>query len=114
MTELISINGNITDTKDAKISVLDRGLLFGDSVFETMVTFHSHIINLSGHFNRLRKSGQMLGFDIPWSDEELKKELLEIVKSHPHKKGLVRLMITRGEGLGLATGQHLKPNKIII
>ena len=75
MKDLININGVITPLEDAKISATDRGFLFADNIFETLVAFDGKILNLKKHLERLRISAENMQIPIPWSDEELEFEL---------------------------------------
>lgn len=109
----ISVNGKITSPEEAMIPALDRGFLFGDNVFETFVAFHGKILDLDRHLARLRKSAAELMMEVPFSDEELIFELQSLAEKVGAAKTSLRLVITRGEGLGLKFDQKLKPNKII-
>ena len=113
MAGLISINGIITPKEEAKISPLDRGFLFGDNIFEVFVAFGTKIIDLKAHLKRLRTSAKMIALDIPFSDESLTFELESMVEATNFKKSYIRLVITRGEGVGLALPKENKPNKLI-
>jgi len=113
MKSLVSVNGKIQTPENAVISTLDRGFLFGDNIFETLVAFHGKLLDLDRHLARLRQSAAELYIDIPWSDEELEFELNEVISQIEAKKVFIRLVITRGEGLGLKVGESLQPNKVI-
>ena len=113
MEGIVSINGKIAGSPDeARISVLDRGFLFGDQVFEVLVAFGSKILDQKEHLSRLRKSARALDLSIPWGDGELTLELEALVQRLRARKTYLRLTVTRGEGLTLKPGD-LQPNKII-
>ena len=109
---LIAVGGKITPPDEAKISVLDRGFLFGDNVFETLVAFHKTILDVEAHLDRLRSSADQLGMSIPWSNAELAFELSTLAEQVEGSKKMLRLVVTRGEGLGLAVSENMKPNRV--
>jgi len=113
MAGLISVNGVISAPEDARVSALDRGFLFGDNVFEVIVCFDNKFLDLDRHLTRLRSSAAELALDIPWSDEELRFDLTALAEQVDVAKKYVRLVITRGEGLGLKVSPDIKPNKIV-
>lgn len=113
MDGIIVVNGQWAKPLDAKISVLDRGLLFGDNVFEVCVGFGRKILDMDKHLNRLRNSAALIDLPIPWSDEELSFELHSVAEKLGFKKIYLRLMVTRGNGLGLECDGEDGPSKII-
>lgn len=113
MKHLMSINGEITSLENAVIPATDRGFLFGDNIFETIVAFSGKILNLDRHLERLRRSADNLQMSIPWSDEELKFELMTLCEQNPQTKSFLRLVVTRGCGFGLAFEKETVPNKYI-
>jgi branched-subunit amino acid aminotransferase/4-amino-4-deoxychorismate lyase len=110
---LISVNGDIQPAEKAMVSALDRGFLFGDNIFETLVGFHGQLLDLKPHLDRLRQSADDLLIDIPWSDEALKFEMESLAAQVSAPKIFIRLVITRGNGLGLKTSDELAPNKML-
>ena len=113
MSGLISVNGKITTPELAAISALDRGFLFGDNVFEVFVCFRDQVLDMKPHLSRLRASAEALRMSIPWSDEELEFELKALSEQVSEPKKYLRLVVTRGEGLGLRIPANAKPNRII-
>lgn len=113
MNGLISINNLITLPENAQISALDRGFLFADQVFEVFVSFRNIILNTDLHLQRLRDSAEIHEIPIPWSNEELKFELQHLAEELNLPKINLRLVVTRGLGLGLQIPDEQKPNKII-
>ncbi len=101
MSGIVSINGEIQPVEQSKISVLDRGFLFGDAIFEVLVAFHSKVIAIPEHLHRLRFSAEKIAMTLPWSDEQLTEELSDLCKRTQFPKTYLRIGITRGEGLGL-------------
>src|SRR5438105_454484 len=101
MRGFVSINGQVSPPELAVVPALDRGLLFGDGIFEVLVAFHGKILNVPRHLERLRASAETLGFQIPWGDAELEFELASLVEQLAVPKAYLRLAVTRGNGLGL-------------
>jgi len=91
----ININGVITPAEEAKISVLDHGLLFGDSVYETLRTYNGKPFLFSRHFGRLEHSATVVGLQLPWTKS---KALEEVQKTLLAGECRIRLMFTRGVG----------------
>ena len=71
MSFLASVNGLITPVEEARVSVLDNGFAFGDSVYEVLRTYSGSPFEPGRHFRRLRASAARLGFEVGLSDEEL-------------------------------------------
>jgi branched-chain amino acid aminotransferase len=113
MNGLVALNGKIVMPQDASISVLDRGFLFGDQVFEVLVAFGPKILDVEAHLTRLRRSAEILNMSIPWSDAELSFELQALVDQLGLPKAALRLCVTRGEGLGVKPPAAPKPNRIV-
>jgi branched-chain amino acid aminotransferase len=113
MKSLVSVNGTITTPEEARIPALDRGFLFGDDVFETLVCFNGVILNKSNHLERLRQSAEMLGMEIPWRDDELSFELDGLAQMVQSSKLAIRLVVTRGNGMGLKPQFGISPNKVV-
>ncbi|MEN9835842.1 MAG: hypothetical protein RL011_2035 [Pseudomonadota bacterium] len=113
MAGLVAINGTISTPEAAVVPALDRGLLYGDGVFEVLVAFGEKILDLEQHIARLRSSASALEFEIPWSDAELVFELAELVRQVPAAKKYIRLAVTRGSGLSLKLPAGGRPNKFV-
>src|SRR5437870_864229 len=95
MPALININGVITTPEEAKISVLDHGLLFGDSVYEALRTYGGKPFLFSRHFARLEHSAAAIHLKLPWTKA---KTLDETRKTCMPGECRIRLVITRGIG----------------
>ena len=99
---VVSIDGQIVSKDDAKISVFDRGLLYGDSVFETIATHGGKPFMLAEHIQRLRRSAGLVYIDLPVDDEVLVREVNEALSAAGNAESYLRLIVTRGTGeLGL-------------
>jgi branched-chain amino acid aminotransferase len=95
MPSRININGLITPPNEAKISVLDHGLLFGDSVYETLRTYEGKPFLFSRHFARLEHSARAIDLKLPWPQA---KTLEEITKTLMEGECRIRVIVTRGAG----------------
>src|SRR5438477_7795112 len=112
MQTRININGVITVPEDARISVLDHGLLFGDSIYETLRTYQGKPFLFSRHFTRLQHSAEGLHLDLPWSREQTFEQIRRTLLPRECR---IRLVVTRGVG-GLAADPEtcIDPATIII
>jgi branched-chain amino acid aminotransferase len=98
----IYIDGKFYNKKDAKISVLDHGLLYGDGVFEGIRSYNRMVFCLEKHIGRLYKSAAAITLKIPITRREMIKAVCAALKKNRLVDGYVRLIVTRGEGdLGL-------------
>lgn len=112
---LVSIDGQLTPASEAKISVFDRGLLYGDSVFETIATHGGRPFMLDEHLRRLRHSADLVYIDLPVDEETMKREISQAIVAAGHPETYLRLIVTRGVGeLGLDPGLSEKPCRILI
>ncbi|MCX7015498.1 MAG: branched-chain-amino-acid transaminase [Candidatus Sumerlaeota bacterium] len=111
----IYLDGQFVDQKDAKISVFDHGLLYGDGVFEGIRVYKGCIFRWRQHLDRLYDSAKYIMLDIPLSKDELTKATVETVRRNGVRDGYIRLVVTRGVGdLGLSPRKCPKPTVFII
>jgi branched-chain amino acid aminotransferase len=111
----IYIDGEFFDQADAKVSVFDHGLLYGDGVFEGIRFYNGRVFRMEEHMDRLWESARSICIDIPMSRRELDEALLETIRQNGLRDGYVRLIVTRGVGnLGLNPIQCKQPSVIII
>jgi branched-chain amino acid aminotransferase len=111
----IYLNGLLVDRADAKVSVFDHGLLYGDGVFEGIRIYDGCIFKLDEHLERLEYSAKAIMLKIPLSRKELSDAVCETCRANDLKSGYIRLVVTRGEGsLGLSIHSCKQPNVIII
>jgi branched-chain amino acid aminotransferase len=96
MDALVWINGKITPPDQAKVSVFDRGFLFGDGVYETGRSYDRCLLFLEEHFARLRQSARKLVIPVPWSDAQLRAGLEETARAMGNPDVYFRTIITRG------------------
>jgi branched-chain amino acid aminotransferase len=98
----IWLDNKLVDEADAKISVFDHGLLYGDGVFEGIRVYNSRIFELEAHIKRLYESAKVIRLDIPMSKSELISATEKTTEANGVINGYIRLVITRGTGtLGL-------------
>src|SRR5438876_4724139 len=101
-TPRVWINGKFYDKADAKISVYDHGLLYGDGVFEGIRVYHGKVFRLREHIERLYDSARALWLEIPMGREQMVQAVEETVRVNEKPDGYIRLVVTRGPGtLGL-------------
>jgi branched-chain amino acid aminotransferase len=112
---MIYIDGKFLPEADAKISVFDHGLLYGDGIFEGIRFYNGRVFRLEEHLDRLWDSARSICLEIPMSVDEMTKALLETIRQNDLREGYIRLIVTRGVGnLGLNPAQCKKPSVIII
>jgi len=111
----VYIDGQFYPESEAKISVFDHGLLYGDGVFEGIRFYNGRVFELDRHLDRLYKSARVLLLTIPLTPSEMKTKVLETIRANELRDGYVRLIVTRGVGnLGLAPDRCKNPSIIII
>lgn len=99
---IIYLDGNYVREEEAKISVFDHGVLYGDGVFEGIRVYNGRVFKCEEHINRLYNAAKAIMLEIPMSKEEMMEVLLETCRRNQIKDGYVRLVVTRGKGdLGL-------------
>jgi branched-chain amino acid aminotransferase len=115
MSLKVYISGQLYDKEDAKISVYDHGLLYGDGVFEGMRIYGGKVFRMQDHLDRLWHSAKAIWLEIPMTPEALAKAVAETVAANGLVDGYVRLVVTRGAGtLGLDPNRTSQPQVIII
>lgn len=115
MSLKIWINGQLFDKADAKISVYDHGLLYGDGVFEGLRSYSGKVFRLEEHIDRLWDSAKAIALKIPMEKAALCKAVNDTLKANNIVDGYIRLVITRGSGsLGLDPNKCSDPQIIII
>jgi branched-chain amino acid aminotransferase len=111
----IYIDGNFHDQAEAKISVFDHGLLYGDGVFEVIRFYNDRVFRLEEHVDRLWDSARSIALEMPMSKSELVAATLETIRQNDLHDGYIRLIVTRGVGsLGLSPESCRRPSIIII
>jgi len=111
----VYINGTFYEQEDARISVFDHGLLYGDGVFEGLRSYGGKVFRLREHLDRLWESAKAIHLEIPISHQEMTDAVNESLRVNEIDDGYVRLVVTRGVGtLGLDPAQTSDPQVIII
>ncbi len=115
MTPKIYISGKLYDKPDAKISVYDHGLLYGDGVFEGIRIYEGKVWKLREHIERLYEGSRSIKLEIPMSKEQMTEAVLSTVGANNKRNGYIRLIVTRGAGyLGVDPRKASNPQVIII
>jgi branched-chain amino acid aminotransferase len=109
------INGKLYEKEDAKISVYDHGLLYGDGVFEGIRSYAGKVFRLAEHLDRLWHSAKAIWLEIPLSKQEMTKAIEDTLKVNGLEDGYIRVVVTRGVGtLGLDPNRCSHPQVIVI
>jgi branched-chain amino acid aminotransferase len=111
----IFIDGKFYSEHDAKVSVFDHGLLYGDGVFEGIRAYNGRVFKLQEHIERLYHSAKAILLEIPLTPAQMLKATVETIRTNKLRDCYVRLVVTRGVGnLGLNPRSCKKPSVIII
>jgi branched-chain amino acid aminotransferase len=111
----VYIDGSYYAQEDAKISVYDHGLLYGDGIFEGIRIYNNSVFKLQEHLKRLYQSARAILLEIPLTIEEMEKAVLDTVKENNKEDGYIRLLVTRGKGdLGINPRLCSRASVIII
>jgi len=111
----IYLDGEYVDQADAKVSVFDHGLLYGDGIFEGIRLYQGNVFRLEDHLERLWFSAKALMLTIPLTRAEMAAAVCEACRQNGLRDGYIRLVVTRGPGdLGLAPWLCAKASVIII
>ncbi len=114
-TPKVYINGKLFDKPDARVSVYDHCLLYGDGVFEGIRIYDGKVFRLKEHVDRLFESARHIKLEIPLSREQMVEAILSTVKANNTQNGYIRPVVTRGAGyLGLDPRKTSDPQVIII
>jgi branched-chain amino acid aminotransferase len=111
----IYIDGTFYPKSQAKVSVFDHGLLYGDGVFEGIRAYNGSVFKLREHVERLYRSAHMIMLEVPMPKEQMIQAVLETLRKNNLNDSYIRLVVTRGVGdLGLNPKKCPKPTIIII
>lgn len=98
MTSKVWIDGGVVDASEARISVMDHGLLYGDGIFEGLRVVGRRVFRLEDHLARLRASARAIALEIPGGLGAMRDIVLETARAYDRDDAYLRLIITRGEG----------------
>src|SRR5206468_10784496 len=111
----IYVDGKFYAEGEAKVSVFDHGLLYGDGIFEGIRFYNGRVFRLEEHLERLWDSARSICLEIPMTRQEMTEALIETIRQNHLQDGYIRLLVTRGVGnLGLNPEQCKNPSVIII
>jgi branched-chain amino acid aminotransferase len=111
----IYIGGKYYSERDAKISVFDHGLLYGDGIFEGIRAYNGRVFRLKEHIDRLVCSARAILLNIPMAHADIMAAVVETCRRNRIREGYIRLVVTRGVGtLGLNPNRCKNPSVIII
>lgn len=111
----VYINGKFYEKNDAKISIFDHGLLYGDGVFEGIRSYNRLVFRLKEHIDRLFESAHTIMLKIPLTKAALIEAIIKTLKENHLQDAYIRAIVTRGEGdLGLDPRKCKNPTIIII
>src|SRR4051812_24165852 len=114
-TMIVYLDGKYVDSSEAKVSVFDHGLLYGDGVFEGIRIYQGNIFRLQEHLERLEQSAKAIMLTVPLTRAAMADAVCETCRKNSLLDGYIRLVITRGAGdLGLAPWLCEKPTLFII
>jgi branched-chain amino acid aminotransferase len=114
MSIRVHVGGQIVPSEDARISVFDRGFLYGDSVFETVASVNGRLFALVDHLDRLDQSAVRIGI-VPPPREQIEKAITSTVAAAGNAESRVRIIVSRGEGWGdLDPASATHPQLIVI
>jgi branched-chain amino acid aminotransferase len=112
---LIHLDGKLVPEADAKISVFDHGLLYGDGIFEGIRFYNGRVFRLEQHIRRLYDSAKSILLSIPMTPEEMIRATCETVAANKLQDGYIRLVVTRGVGpMGLSPFKCPRPSVVVI
>jgi branched-chain amino acid aminotransferase len=115
MSPKVYIGGKLYEKADAKISVFDHGLLYGDGIFEGIRSYAGRVFRLEAHVDRLYDSARAIHLRIPMAKEEMARAVVDTLAANRLVDAYIRLIVTRGAGsLGLDPRKTTDPQVIII
>jgi branched-chain amino acid aminotransferase len=115
MSLKVYIGGKLYDKADAKISVYDHGLLYGDGVFEGIRSYSGRVFRLKEHVDRLYESARSIHLEIPMARDAMSRAIVETLAVNKLTDAYIRVIVTRGAGsLGLDPRKTTDPQVIII
>jgi branched-chain amino acid aminotransferase len=115
MSRIVFMNDRLVPESEARVSVFDHGLLYGDGVFEGMRSYSGRVFRMDAHLDRLWDSARAIALEIPMTKDAVAKAVNDTLAANKLPDGYVRLVITRGAGtLGLDPNRTSNPQVIVI
>ncbi|MDH7786274.1 D-alanine transaminase [Ochrobactrum sp. 19YEA23] len=114
MARVIYLNGAFVDESEAKVSVFDRGFLFGDGIYEVSAVIDGRLVDNELHLARLERSVKEIDIALPVSLEEIRKAQIELIRRNTLHEGVVYMQVTRGEAdRDFVYASDIKPNLVM-
>jgi len=111
----VFLDGQLVPASEAKISVFDHGVLYGDGVFEGIRAYNGVVFQIDAHVRRLFESARAIRLEIPMSPERIKQAIYDTLKANGLSDAYIRVVVTRGVGyLGLNPANTANPSVFII
>ena len=115
MPRIIFMNDRLVPEDEARVSVFDHGLLYGDGVFEGLRSYSGRVFRLDAHIDRLWASARAICLEIPMTKEAVAQAVIDTLAANKLTDGYIRLVVTRGAGsLGLDPNRTKNPQVIVI
>ena len=115
MPRIIFMNDRLEPEDEARVSVFDHGLLYGDGVFEGLRSYSGRVFRLDAHIDRLWASARAICLEIPMTKEAVAQAVIDTLAANKLTDGYIRLVVTRGAGsLGLDPNRTKHPQVIVI
>ena len=113
--DIAYINGEFVPLHEARISILDHAVLYGDGVFETLMAWNGRVFKLEEHMRRLSRSLAFVGIELPIPISQLQEVIVETVRRNELREAYIKCVVTRGEnGLPLLDPSGCKPSVIVL
>jgi branched-chain amino acid aminotransferase len=119
MGTVVNIDGTLFPPDEAKVSVFDRGFLYGDSIYEVVRTYGGKPFELDAHLERLARSGERIALSLPWDRARLSREVTRTLDAANNleegRESYIRVVVTRGSGeIGLDPALAVDPRTVIV
>jgi branched-chain amino acid aminotransferase len=112
-TEYVYLNGRLLPADEARVSVVDRGFLYGDGVFETLRAYGGRPFQLTEHVTRLYRSASLIGLELPWPPGAVREAVEATLEANGLAEAYVRITVTRGDGLGIEPPAPARPTLVV-
>jgi len=113
MSLVVYLDGQFLKKEEARISVFDRGVLYGDGIFEGIRAYNNRVFKLKEHIDRLYESAKAILLNIPIDKQEMMNVVLETLRRNNLTEAYIRLVVTRGEGTDLSLDPRKCPKPTI-
>lgn len=115
MARVIYLNGAFVEESEAKVSVFDRGFLFGDGIYEVSAVLDGRLVDNDLHLARMERSVKEIGIPLPASLNEIRDAQAELIRRNALLEGVVYMQVTRGEAeRDFVYADHMKPNFVML